>query len=156
VNLGRYLNEDRVDLDLDSGFDEEHPVTHEGVVLRMAELLEGSSDIVNPTKLRIDLVNRERRAPSLPGHGVAMPHVRTLQARRLVMAVGISPSGLPLDDPGGLPVQLVIVLVAPPYDDKVYLTAYRALGEKLLREGWIETVVASSVAGEVLRALSAP
>ena len=75
MNLGRYLSEDRVDLDLDHGFDDEHPVTHEGVVLRMAELLEGSPDIVNPSKLRTDLVNRERRAPSLPGHGVySLPH----------------------------------------------------------------------------------
>jgi mannitol/fructose-specific phosphotransferase system IIA component (Ntr-type) len=153
VNVARHLSEDRVDLQLDAAFGEEQPATLEALVLHMAGLLGTSPDIVNPSKLRTDLVHRERRAPSLPGGGVALPHVRTLQARRLVLAVGISRAGLDLDAPDGLPVRLVIALVAPPYDDRGYLGAYKLLGERLQQPDWVDTVVASEVPGEVLRAL---
>ena len=111
MNLGRWLAEERVDLDLDAAFDSEHPAQVETLATRMAALLATSPDIVNASKLRTDLVLRERRAPSLPGHGVAMPHVRSLQARRLVLAVGVSRAGLPLPTPDGEPVRLVIALV---------------------------------------------
>jgi mannitol/fructose-specific phosphotransferase system IIA component (Ntr-type) len=154
VNLGRWLAEERVDLDLDAAFGDEYPATVESVAQHMAALLETSPDVVNATKLRSDLVLRERRAPSLPGHGVAIPHVRTLQARRLVLAVGISRTGLALPAPDGERVRLVIALVGPPYDDKAYLAAYKSLGERLERPGWIEAVCASRARGEVVRALA--
>ena len=154
MNLSRFLSEDRVDMALDERFDEEHPVDLESLSNHMVDLLARSGDVVNDSKLRLDLVNRERRAPSLLGHGVALPHVRTLQARKLVMAIGISHAGLPLDAPDGEPVRLVIALVGPPYDDRQYLTAYKRLGEALSEDGWVDRLVASEVPGEVLRALS--
>jgi len=156
MNLARYLSEERVDLELDAAFDEEHPAELEAVVLHMAGLLERSADIVNASKLRTDLRNREKRAASLPGHGVAMPHVRTLQARKLVLAIAVSRAGLALGAADGEPVRLVIALVGPPYDDKAYLAAYRVLGERLQQPGWIEGVLASTGPGEVLRALAQP
>jgi len=155
VNLGRWISEERVDLELDAAFDAERPATHEAVVTHMARLLETSPDVVNASKLRTDLVLRERRAPSLPGQGVALPHVRTLQARRLVLAVAVSRAGLALGAPDGVPIRLVLALVGPPYDDKSYLQAYRSLGEKLQRPGWIAEVSGATARGEVVRALAA-
>lgn len=154
MNLARYLTEERIDLALDASFDAGSPPDHEALVERMADLLGSSPDVVNVTRLRTDLVNRERRAPSLPGHGVAMPHVRTLQARRLVMAVGISRAGLLLPAPDEVPVRLVIALVGPPYDDKAYLGVYRALGERLGQQEWTASILAAGVPGEVLRAMA--
>lgn len=154
MNLGRWLTEERVDLSLDAAFDADHPATHEAVVGHLAGLLASSPDVVNPSRLRTDLVLRERRAPSLPGQGVALPHVRTLQARRLVLAVAVSRTGLALGAPDGADVRLVIALVGPPYDDKTYLLAYRTLGERLQSPGWIAAVCAATARGEVIRALA--
>ena len=154
MNLARYLAEDRVDLALDEAFDEDRPATVESLATHMAGLLQLSPEVGNPSKLRTDLVNREKQAPSLLGHGVAMPHVRTMQAKKLVMAVGVAHAGLELPTPDEEPVRLALALVGPPYDDRTYLLAYKRLGEKLLEPGWIDEMVASTVAGEVLRALS--
>ncbi len=154
MNLGRWLAEERVDLELDAAFDADHPPDVEAVAGRMASLLSTSPNIVNAHRLHADLVLRERRAASLPGHGVALPHVRTLQARKLVLAVAVSRAGLSLPTPDGEPVRLVIALVGPPYDDKVYLAAYKSLGERLQQPGWIDAVCSSRARGEVLRALS--
>lgn len=154
MNLARFLTEERVDLDLDEVFDEERPATVESVTEHMATLLERSQQIVNATKMRTDLVNRERRSASLLGDALFMPHVRTLQARRLVMAVGISREGLALPTPDDVPVQLVISFVGPTYDDKLYLQVYKRLSERLTISGWIDRIVQSSQPGEVVRALS--
>ncbi len=155
MNLGRWIAEERVDLDLDAAFDAESTPSHEAVVVHMARLLESSPDVVNASKLRTDLVLRERRAPSFAGQGVALPHVRTLQARRLILAVAVSRAGLALGAPDGVPVRLVLALVGPPYDDKAYLQAYRSLGEKLQRPGWIAELCGAAARGEVVRALAA-
>ena len=155
MNLARFLKEERVALDLDASFDEDHPLSMEALVERMCDLLEHSQQIVNPNKLRNDLLNRERRSPSLLGHGVAMPHVRTLQARRLVIAVGISRSGLPLEDtPDGEPVRLVVAVVGPSYDDKQYIQVYKLLSERLLEPGLMDVVLNADEPGVVVRALS--
>jgi PTS system fructose-specific IIC component len=154
MNLARFLREKRVDLDFDDHFDDEHPATLARLTENMASLLELSDSIVNASKLRLDLTNREKRAPSLLGLGIAMPHVRTLQARKLVMAVGISQNGLELDTPDGMPVRIAIALVGPPYDDKLYLQVYKRLSERLLDQDVVETLVAAETEGEVVRALS--
>lgn len=155
MNLARFLKEERIDLDLDAAFDEEHPATVETLVEHMAGLLERSEQIVNPTKLRLDLINREKRAPSLLGSGVALPHVRTLQARRLVIAVAVSREGLELDTPDDEPVRLVVALVGPPYDDKQYLQVYKRLSDNLKDGDGMRSVLEADEPGEVLRALSA-
>lgn len=156
MNLARFLKESRVDLDLDRAFhDEENPATVESLAERMCVLLEDSEAVVNATKLRLDLLNRERRAPSLLGMGVALPHVRTLQARRLIMAVGVSRAGLSLDTPDGEPVHLVVALVGPPYDDKQYLQIYKRLSERLLEPDLMAEIIAAEEPGQVVRALSA-
>ena len=154
MNIARFLNEDRIDLDLDGAFDEDNPATYERVTGHMCSLLETSEQIVNPTKLRLDLINREKRAPSWLGDGVVLPHVRTLQARRLVMAVAISRSGLDLEAPDDEPVRLVVALVGPPYDDKQYLQIYKRLADRLRDDGGIATVTDAQAPGEVVRALS--
>lgn len=155
MNLSRFLRDDRIDLHLDDRFDEEdNPATVESLAEHMAGLLELSDDIVNPTKLRLDLINREKRAPSLLGMGIALPHVRTLQARKLVIAVGISEEGLDLETPDGEPVRIAIAIVGPPYDDKLYLQVYKRLSERLIEEGAVETILAAESEGEVVRALS--
>lgn len=154
MNLARFLREERVDFQLDERFDDDNPPTVESLAEHMASLLELSDDIVNPSKLKLDLINREKRAPSLLGLGIAIPHVRTLQARKLVMAVGISEKGLELDTPDDEPVRLAIAIVGPPYDDKLYLQVYKRLSERLLDEGAVAAILSAEGAGEVVRALS--
>lgn len=154
MNLARFLSEERVDLALDEAFDDEHPLDVESLAAHMAELLVQSDQIVNATKLRTDLVNAARRDLSLPGHGLALPHVRTLQARKLVMAVAVSQAGLDLPTPDDEPLRLVIAMVGPTYDDKQYLQVYKRLSERLQDPDGVRAVLEASEPGEVLRALS--
>lgn len=165
MNLGRFLKEERIDLDLDALLaelaeedetsDEEPTLSFERVVEHMAALLTRSEQIGNEKKMTQDLVQCQRRTATLLGRGVAMPHVRTMQAKRLVMAVGLSRSGLPVDGtPDDEPLRLVIALVAPTYDDKTSLQVQKRIGEKLGEDGWIDEVLAAEAPGEIVRALA--
>lgn len=155
MNIARFLKQERVDLELDAVFDEEqNPVSLDGLATHMATLLERSEQVVNAKRMRTELVNGVRATPALLGNGLAMPHVRTLQARRLILAVGVSRAGLPLDTPDDEPVRLVVALVGPPYDDKPFLQVYKLLSTRLQDQDSLDEVLNAQEPGQVVRALS--
>ncbi|MFT7462234.1 MAG: PTS system nitrogen regulatory IIA component [Pseudohongiellaceae bacterium] len=154
MNIARFLTEQRIDLSLDGIFDEDTEPSRDVVLEHMADLLEQSTVIVNATKMRQELLNSQRRTPTLVGEGLFLPHVRTMQARRLTMAVAVSQNGLDLGAPDDEPIRLVIAMVGPTYDDKQYLQVYKRLSVRLQSPGAIERVVAAEQPGVVLRELS--
>jgi len=159
MNIARYLTEQRIDLALDALLTDEASgdavePSLDLVIEHMADLLEQSSVIVNAKKMRQELLNSQRRTPTLVGHGLFLPHVRTLQARRLTMAVAVSRAGIDLGAPDDEPVHLVIAMVGPTYDDKQYLQVYKRISETLGDPEAVERVAAAELPGEVLRELS--
>jgi mannitol/fructose-specific phosphotransferase system IIA component (Ntr-type) len=126
----------------------------EAVVRELAELLDQSGRISNVSKLTTDLLNREKKATTGIGGGLAIPHVRTIQAREFLIAVGISPDGLPFASLDDQPVQVFIAMVAPPYEDRTYLQVYPRIGQ-LFREDWMmDALLDCSSPGEVIRLLA--
>jgi mannitol/fructose-specific phosphotransferase system IIA component (Ntr-type) len=166
VNLTRFLKEEFIDLKLDEGIDlspEEGDEELGGrrleqvkqeVLERLVSLLERSGKVGNPTKLNVDLWNREKKATMALGQGVALPHVRTMQAKELAMAVGVSHAGIPWDAPDGEPVRIFIAMVAPPYEDKFYLQVCQRIGRLFAQEHAAEAILGARSAGEVIRFLA--
>ena len=79
----------------------------ERVIQHLCEMLERSGRVTNPRKLYTDLRNREAKASTGIGSQIAMPHVRTQQAKGFAMAVARAPEpGLPwssIDDEPATP-----------------------------------------------------
>lgn len=143
--------------DLPEGFD---PVgrqnlmrVREGVIGELCELLSATGEVANPNRLFRDLFNREKKAVTAVGQGVAFPHVRTLQVKRFVMAFGRSLEGLPFEAPDEEPVKLFYAMAAPPYDDRTYLKVYRSLATLLTNPENYEQFLAAEEPSEILRAL---
>lgn len=122
----------------------------------LVELLERSGKVGNPRKLLTDLRNREAKATTGLGDGIAMPHVRTSQARGFAMAVAVAPEpGLYFAAVDEEPVRLFVAMVAPAHDDKFYLKVERALAGAFARDEELrDALLAAESAGEVLRLLS--
>lgn len=153
--LHRHLSEDAILLDLDDylEFPEEmdelsarQKVAFKKQVLEvMVKLLNRSGKIVNPSKMLTDLVNREAKATTGLGLGFAMPHVRTMQARDLIMVVMRSDRGVYFNSLDNEPVHVFVGLVSPTYEDKLYLRVVSMLsklvqsGELLEMVQWAET-----------------
>ncbi|MBI4612597.1 MAG: PTS sugar transporter subunit IIA [Planctomycetes bacterium] len=161
AQLARFLKQESISLDVAPDLELPEEMTardlsriKEEILGRLADLLCGTGKVANRSKLFQDLVNRERKATTAVGKGIAVPHVRTMQAREFTMAVGIAPRGFPFGAPDGEPVRIFVAMVAPPYDDKLYLQVYQQLAQVFLEEGALERILEAREAGEIIRILS--
>jgi PTS system fructose-specific IIC component len=163
MHISRYLTEDRIKLEMTT---EIEPLTNgaslekwrqrgkEAVLSELVELLEQGNRIGNKTKLLLDFVNREKKATTGIGLGVAIPHIRSMQAKDFTIAFARSTQGYDFDALDGASVHLFFIMAAPPYDDTLYLRAFRALAEMLRHESLRAELMALRSPGELIRMIS--
>ncbi len=164
MSLMRYLKSELIRLELETKQDpvlSEDPVQgkrylrelKEKVLDEIAGLFESSGNISNRSKLLTDLINRERKASTALGSGVAVPHVRTMQARQMTIAFLRSPEGIYFDAPDGRQVHVFFSMVAPPYEDQEYLKLYKAVATMFSSPSVAEQLISASSEGELRKAL---
>lgn len=184
MRLNRYIREDMVDLSFDpfsnpavidrwseSEVDvEEEPQGDEEPTRRqlwdgkvkllegLVALLEKGGKVTNPRKCLTDLTNREKKATTGLGNQIAIPHVRTPQAKGFALAIAIAPEpGYWFDAVDEEPVRLFIPMIAPAHDDRFYLKVERALAKAFVDDeegGLKEQLLAATTPGEVIYALA--
>lgn len=125
----------------------------EEVIGEIAELLDAAGVVANRNRLEKDLLNREKKAVTAVGSGLAIPHVRTIQAKRFAMAFARSSDGLPFRAPDGEPVHVFVAMVSPPFEDRLYLKIYRTLGQAMLDEELRATLFAAVTPNDVWEVL---
>lgn len=164
--LPRLLRHDRIRLEMSTpDLDAEqfelrgaHAVReHKEAVLReIADFLEARARVGNARRLHADLVNRERKASTAVGGGLAIPHVRTMNVKEPTAALLRSTPGLEFGAPDGGKVHVYLVLVAPPYDDRLYLKVYKEAAELFLRDDALAWLLKAESESDVLNFLRAP
>lgn len=124
------------------------------VMEELAAVLARCDDVVNPTKLLRDLEHRERNATTAIGNGVAIPHVRTLQARSFIMGFARADGdGLFYGAADGEPVRLFFLMAAPPYDDRIYHQVHREVATMLHDEEMVDALLATKQPQDVFNLL---
>jgi mannitol/fructose-specific phosphotransferase system IIA component (Ntr-type) len=162
MEISRHLKTDMIKLDLDTRI-EPDPETGEltkrrlregkiRLLTEMVDLMEKHARVGNPSKLVTDLYNREKKASTAIGYGIAVPHVRTYQAKEFIIAVGRSIEGLEFDAPDGELVHLFFCMAAPQYDDKLYLQVFKSLAENLQFDYFREQLLAAQEEYDIVRA----
>ncbi len=163
MKLTRFLREDLIDLNLQFEIPDLDPeaspekrmwASKESALKALAELLTGSGRIGNKKKLFQDLLFRERKATTGIGEGVAIPHIRTMQAKELVMGFAVYREGVAFDAVDDEPVFIFCPIVTPPYEDKTYLRILKRLAELFNTEGVKEQLLEIDDPGKVIRFLS--
>jgi mannitol/fructose-specific phosphotransferase system IIA component (Ntr-type) len=171
MRLNQFLKEDQVALDfaptLPMRPEDEDPdappsprqlwAEKEAILEALVSLLDRSQKVGNRKKLLNDLVNRERKATTGLGNRIALPHVRTPNAKGFAMAVALvrSGEGLGFDSVDGEPVRVLIAMVAPAYDDRFYTKVERDLAAAFARgPRLVDELLAAASPGEVIRILS--
>ena len=168
MNFRRFLSPESIRLDLETRCEppdaENDPdfepfgkrntrrVTEE-VIEELAGMLDAGGRISNPRRLCRNLIDREKRVNTALGQGLAIPHVRTMQAKSFTMAFGRSREGLPFDAPDEARGHLFFAWAAPPHDDRTYLKVYKSLAEALLDQDTIDELMSIEDPSEVLRIL---
>lgn len=163
MNIARLLDPALIKLTMESQIlrpDDEEPSSarqlragKEVILDELVTLLERSGKIVNRSKILTDFINRERKASTATGHGIAVPHVRTYQAKELIIGFARSESGYEFDAPDGKPVHLFFPMAAPSYgDETLYLRVFKALAEVLRFDYFRERLMTIGSEYEVIRA----
>ena len=158
---GRFDSE-RLQVDEDAEADGDEPTKKQlweqkvRILTGLVGLLDKSGKITNPKKCLTDLRNRESKASTALGNGIALPHVRTPQAKGFCMAIAVAAEpGLYFDAIDEAPVRLFIPMVAPAYDDKFYLKVERALAGAFAEgDDFRDALLAATTPGEVIHLLS--
>ncbi len=165
MNLARYIRPEQIRLELTTQVppEPEEPYDRsryvwsikELVLEELAGLVGAAGRIGNVHKLYLDLVNREKKATTGLAYGVAIPHVRTREAREFLMAFARCTPGIPFDSLDGGMAHLFFVFVAPPYDDTLYLRIYKQMAEAFTFHDAARAFMEAQDEGEILRALKA-
>lgn len=87
-----------------------------GVLLEMVERVQASGIVRDVPLLLAMLEQRESLGSTGIGHGVAVPHGRSLAVPRLVAAFGRHRTGVEWGSVDGAPVHLVFLVLAPPLE----------------------------------------
>jgi len=109
----------------------------EAVVGELAELFARSGEVRNLAKFRRDLLDRERKSTTAVGGGLAIPHVRSMQPRSLVVCVARSRVGAEYLAEDGSPVHVFFGIASPSYDDSDYWKLYRWAANAFGQESWL-------------------
>lgn len=164
MQLSRYLTEDLIKLEMVTeiepyvegcSMDKWHIKAKEQVLTELVDLLDHGNRIGNRTKLILDFVNREKKATTGIGRGVAIPHIRSMQAKDFMLAFARSTTGYDFDALDQKPTHLFFVMASPPYDDGMYLKAFKAIAEMFQYDAFRDELMKVSAPGEVIRALRA-
>ena len=163
LNVSRCLKPELIKLELETNcdFDPENNLspkkklwqTKFSILEELVDLLDASGQVCNKKKLFVDLFNREKKASTGIGKGIAFPHVRTMQARDLVMGFARSTKGYEFDSLDQMPVHLFFVMVAPPYDDSLYLRVFKSLASLLQYDTFREELLTADSEHEIIRAI---
>lgn len=162
MNIYRYFTEDAIKLEMDTiveplGEEESYEKWQlngkEQVLDELITLLESTTRIGNRSKLLIDFVNREKKATTAIGMGIAIPHVRSMQAKDFSIAFARSKTGYDFNSLDNEPAHLFFIMAAPPYDDNFYLKVFKSLAETLQYENVRNELMSVESPGEVIRVL---
>lgn len=164
MNISRYISEQSIKLEMTTQIEpleegtavdkwRQHGKEH--ILEELVGLLDESSRIGNRHKLLLDFINRERKATTAIGHGIAIPHIRSKHAKEFMIALARSTTGYDFDSLDGKPTHLFFVMAAPPYDDTLYLRVFRALAEKLQYPSFRTELMTAGSPGELIRAIRA-
>jgi PTS system nitrogen regulatory IIA component len=87
----------------------------EGVIKELVDVLVGAGDIDKDDRARLieALMARELLGSTAIGQGVAIPHAKTEDVKKLVTAFGLSKKGVNFDSLDGEPAYIFFLLVAP-------------------------------------------
>jgi Kef-type K+ transport system membrane component KefB/mannitol/fructose-specific phosphotransferase system IIA component (Ntr-type) len=108
-------------------------------------------DLVEPAL--ISVLERELVAPTGLGDGVAIPHAPVEGLTKVVVALGLSPTGIDFDAPDGRPAHIVFLLLLPPraYEKEVRVLA--ALSRSVFDETAREALLGATSLEEAVRCL---
>jgi mannitol/fructose-specific phosphotransferase system IIA component (Ntr-type) len=116
-----------------------------------AEVLDISGRVSNKNKLLTDMFNREKKATTAIGRGIVIPHIRTMQAKELIIGVLRSTPGYDFESLDGILSHIFIPMAAPPYEDTLYLRVFKSLAQIFSADGFYDRIMSAQQPYDIIR-----
>ena len=127
--------------------------TRDLVFHELVNRFETIGNIGNKTKLFNEFIEREKKDSCCIGEQIALPHLRTLQCKDLMISIITSQEGIDFGAFDAQPVKVFFAFIAPPYDDNLYRILYKNLTTLFENEDSINTLLSIEKPGEMIRFL---
>ena len=122
-----------------------------GAVLReLAGKLAEAGVVSDAEQLFDRLWERERLGSTAIGRGIAIPHCKLERLERVVVAVGLAPSGVEFGAADHQPVRLFFVVVSPSRSPAEHLQSLAAISRWVKTDGRVERLLDLRDPGEIL------
>jgi len=163
VQISRLLKPDLIRLEMLTSFDDlaeddggplttKRKLEHKRLLLaECAEVLDASGRVSNKNKLLTDMFNREKKATTAIGRGIVIPHIRTMQAKELMIGVLRSTPGYDFESLDGMLSHIFIPMAAPPYEDTLYLRVFKSLAQIFSADGFFDRVMSAQQPYDIIR-----
>lgn len=99
------------------------------------------------------LVEREELGSTAIGSGVAIPHCKMENLRRVEVAIGLSREGVEFESEDGRPVQLFFLVVSPTDNPAAHLRALAAISKWVKADRHVERLLALEEPEEIWQLL---
>jgi len=163
MNIVRFLQPELIKLELDATdpiIEDDSPISpakiywqnKEKIIEELAVLLDKSGKVRNQKRLTRDLILREKKVSTGLGHGIAIPHVRTIQVSEFVIGFARSGPGVNFDSIDSQQTHLFFPMAAPPYEDSLYLRVFKSLAEVLRYESFRQMLLEAKDEYKAMRA----
>lgn len=115
----------------------------------LARSFDGSSICENIPSLVQTLKEREEMMSTGIGFGIAIPHAKIHQVKKLSFAVGISSPGIDFDSMDGVLVNLIILVIASDHQSSEYLGLLSKIMKMLRIDGVKDSIISAQSAETV-------
>ncbi|MCX6832362.1 MAG: PTS sugar transporter subunit IIA, partial [candidate division Zixibacteria bacterium] len=85
------------------------------------------------------------------GRGIVIPHIRTMQAKELIIGVLRSTPGYDFESLDGMLSHVFIPMSAPPYDDTLYLRVFKSLAQIISADGFFDRDMSAQQPYDIIR-----
>lgn len=96
------------------------------------------------------LLQREEMGSTAIGGGIALPHVRSENIKKVILCIGISQEGLNFDSLDGEPVYIIALLLSPQKEAGLHLKILALLARILKDKYFIQRLKETSKVEEVI------
>lgn len=121
------------------------------IISELIGVLDPAGKIGNRTKLLLDFTNREKQASTGIGSGFAIPHIRSMQAKKFMIGFARSREGYEFDAIDGQPVNFFFIMAAPPYEDSLYLKVFKSISEMVMFDGFAQQLMEADEPFDIIR-----
>jgi mannitol/fructose-specific phosphotransferase system IIA component (Ntr-type) len=116
----------------------------------LARTFEGNSGCSDLEQLVSSLKEREEIMSTGIGFGIAIPHAKIPQITKMAFAIGISKEGIDFDSMDGVPVNLILLVIASDSQAKEYLGLLSEIMNLLRIDSVKDRIIAAATADQVL------